>query len=383
MSADLNPRRRLRGLGAAALYHLGALRVLQSVSRSCEVSAIPGRRFPRLRRVSSAKFVILCYHRVASGGFPFISSVTPQAFEAQMRFLRERYRVLSLEELCREMENPAAIGQAVAVTFDDGYRDLYTNAFAILKKYGIPATVFLIVNSIETGRVAWYDKIFLATHVYSGKKLEVELDQPRQFELTSSASRQRAAVEIVATLRRLPDERRRECCLALEQLVELPGQELAERMLTWDQVREMQQGGVSFGSHTLTHPVVSRVPVAAAGKELRESKRIMEERLGRPVKDFAYPFGQPADCGFAAEAVLHDCGYRSAMTTSRGINLPGADRYRLRRVQIGEERSLALFAARLNQLFLSAGENGSGMKVPLRPAPRGTAAENVEQSIAL
>lgn len=371
MSAELNSRSGLRELAAGALYHSGALRVLQSFSRNYELRTAAGRRFPQLNRTSQAKFVVLCYHRVGQLGFPFIPTVTAREFEAQMRFLRERYRILSLDELCLEMSNPAARGQAVAVTFDDGYRDLYTRAFNVLKKYKIPATVFLTVNSIETGEVAWYDRIFLATHVYPERMLEIELDKPRQFELTSAASRQRAAVKIVATLRLLPDDRRRECCAALERQVSLPAAELAERMLTWSQIREMQYEGIDFGSHTVTHPVVSRLPVAGAEKELQESKRIMEERLDRPVKDFAYPFGQPADCGPVAEDLLRRAGYRSAATTSWGVNSPGGNSFQLRRIQIGEDSSLAMFAYRLNQIFsqawanhLERGRTGSPVEQP-------------------
>jgi hypothetical protein len=77
------------------------------------------------------------------------------------------------------------------------------------------------------------------------------------------------------------------------------------------------------------------------------------------VKDFAYPFGQPADCGLAAEAILRRCGYRSAATTSWGVNAPGGNLYQLRRVQIGEDRSLAMFAFQLNRIFLQMQANGA------------------------
>jgi peptidoglycan/xylan/chitin deacetylase (PgdA/CDA1 family) len=359
VSAESYSQNGLREIVAAGLYHSGALRLLRRLSRDYEVRTAPRQRFPHLGRVSGAKFVILCYHRVGFGGFPFISSVTPQAFEAQMRFLREHYRILSLEELCYELESPTSSGQALAVTFDDGYRDLYTNARAILKKYEVPATVFLTVKSIETGQVAWYDKIFLATHVFPGNVLELDLDVRRRFDLSSPAARLRAAIEIVTCLRRLPDDRRRECCNALEMQVTLPAEELAEHMLTWEQIGEMQQDGIAFGSHTVTHPVVSRLPAAIAEEELSESKRILEDRLGRPVKDFAYPFGQPADCGLAAETILRRCGYRSAATTSWGVNAPGGNLYQLRRVQIGEDRSLAMFAFQLNRIFLQMQANGA------------------------
>ena len=299
-----------------------------------------------------------------------------------MRFLRKRYRIVSLDELCLEMENPATSGQAIAVTFDDGYRDLYTQAFPILQKYRIPATIFLIANSVESGEVSWYDRIFLATHVFPEKVLELTLDEPRSFELTTPASRVRAATQIVACLRRLSDARRRECCADLERKVALPPEQLADRMLTWPQIREMQKGGIAFGSHTVSHPVVSRLSATAAEEELRQSKRVLEERLGKPVEDFAFPFGQPADCGVAAEEPLRRCGYRSAVTTTWGVNSANTGRYRLRRVQIGEERSLALFAFRLGQMFLNVGDRGPGADVVARAIPRASRAEAAPRTIS-
>jgi peptidoglycan/xylan/chitin deacetylase (PgdA/CDA1 family) len=146
----------------------------------------------------------------------------------------------------------------------------------------------------------------------------------------------------------------------LEKRVTMPPAALSNRMLTWEQVREMQQAGIYFGSHTMTHLVVSRLTPALLETELRESKRVLEERLGTPVLDFAYPFGQPADCGTSATPTLVRWGYRSAATTSQGANLQGGNRYALRRVQIGEDTSLAMFAFRLNQFFLRDTDANSG-----------------------
>jgi len=349
-----------REMLAAGLYQTGALRMLQGLSRSHELRSDARRSFPRWRKVSTAKFAILYYHRIGTEGIPYYSKLAPETFEAQMRYLRERYRVVSLEQLLRELGDPEATGQAVAVTFDDGYRDNYTQAFPILKTYGVPATIFLTVHCIETGEVAWYDRVFLALQALADEELHLELDGPRRFLISSPRARIRTATEIVSCLRRMPDQRRQQCCAALEKQVALPAVELADRMLTWEQVRQMYQAGIAFGSHTMTHPVVSWLAPAEAERELLESKRILEKRLGCPVQDFAYPFGQPADCGDAATALLARCGYRSAATTSCGIQTPGADLYRLRRVQFGEDCSLAMFAFKLNQLFFHVEEDTLG-----------------------
>ncbi len=353
---------------AGGLYHTGVLGMVQSVSRSYELRSDPGRAWPRWRKVSSPKFVILCYHRVGTRGVPLYSSVPPEVFEAQIRFLRRRYRVVSLDTLCAELEDPDGVEQSVAITFDDGYRDIYTEAFPILQNYRVPATIFATVGSIETGQVPWYDRVFLALQVLPAEKLDLELDRPRRFHLSSPAARFRAALDIVACLRNLPDGRRKECCAALDKQTALPQHELADRMLTWEQIQTMHRAGIRFGSHTVTHPVVSRLAPAEMERELVESKQILEEKVSSLVRDFAYPFGQLADCGSAAGELLVRCGYRSAVTTIWGINTPGTNPYALRRVQIGEERSLAMFAFKLNQLFLHCEDDTAGPGSVASPA---------------
>ncbi len=355
MSAERNTTNWRERLASAA-YRTGGLRMLEHLARSFELRRSAGQKLPRWQRGTGAKYVILCYHRVGTEGIPLYASLSPEAFDQQMGYLRERYRVISLAELIRELERPDAAGQAVAVTFDDGYRDNYTHAFPVLQKYGIPATIFLAVGAIESGEVAWYDRVFLALQVLPGPVLDLDVDIPRRYLLPSPQARHEAALDIVARLRKLPEGQQRQCCADLEKKVALPAQELADRMLTWEQVRAMHQAGVSFGSHTVTHPVLSRLTASAVETELRDSKRILEERIGSAVEDFAFPFGQPADCGDLPAAVLARCGYRSAVTTSAGVNRPGADRYRLRRAQIGEGSSVAMFAFQLNQLFLRADE---------------------------
>ncbi len=328
-----------RELVVNGLHRTGALRMLEGVTRSWELAIGSRRKFPRWRHVSTARFALLCYHRVGTKGIPFYCSLDPKAFEEQMRYLRKRYRIVSFSELCQEMNNPGARGLAVAVTFDDGYRDLYTNAFPILKKYKIPATIYLTAGAIESGNVSWYDRVFLALRVFPRDTLELHLDERHLFLLQSHRARVDAATRIVAILRHLPDAQRRDCCAAIERMCTLPSDELADRMLTWDQVREMSREGISFGSHTMTHPVVSRLLPSEMADELSQSKEILEKKIGCPVRDFAFPFGQRADCGEAAESLLARAGYR-----------------------IGEESSLALFAFRLNQLFLrreeAESENG-------------------------
>ena len=343
----------------SVLLHSGGIHALEKFSRFYERR--PDSKWNPFgwRRVASGKYVILCYHRVGTEGIPFYCKLAAKEFEAQMRYIREHYRIVSLEELYSEMKGAAPTGHAVAVTFDDGYRDLYTTALPILQRYRIPATIFLTGRAIETGEVSWYDRVFLILQEWPSKSIDLDLGRHLRFDLGSSDDRLHAAQQIVLALRKLPDERRRGHCAALEKEVTMPPALLSDRMLTWEQVREMQRAGISFGSHTMTHPVVSRLSPELLETELQESRRLLEEKLGTPVLDFAYPFGQPADCGTEATPALVRCGYRSAATTSQGPNVPSGNPFALRRVQIGEDSSLPVFAFRLNQFFLSGTDANS------------------------
>lgn len=359
-----SPRHRWRDAVAASLFHTGALRILQAFTRYYEFRRGNGRSLRLSRRGAQPKFLVLCYHRIGMDGVPLFSELPSDIFEAQMRYVRRRYRVLSLDDLCAEMENPSRRRDAVAVTFDDGYRDLHTHALPVLRKYQIPATIFLPVACIETGQVPWYDRIFLALKVFPKDELKIDVGRPRRFQLFSLRARLETASEIIQYLRTLPDDRRREYCAAVEEQIILPQNELKDRMLTWDQIRAMGREGITFGSHTMTHPAVSQLKESQMDRELGDSKRALEQRIGSPTAHFAYPFGQPADCGTTALPFLVRNGYRSASTTVEGVNEPGDDLYQLRRSQVGNERRISMFAFRLNQLFLSPGTPDSATSLP-------------------
>ena len=339
---------------ASGLYKTGMLRAARAISKTHELYSPEGSRVPRWRRVTTPKFLILCYHRVGTGGVPIYSELSPELFEAQMRFLKKHYRIVSLAEVCSGLQTPSNLGPSVAITFDDGYRDVYTQAFPILQKYDIPATVFLIADALETGEVAWYDRVFVAMQAAPAGDFSIQLDDVRVFQLTSRQSRLLAGFETISYLRSLPNEDRKRFCASLERRVELPRQELENRMMTWSQAETMQNAGISFGSHTVTHPAVSRLSSVGLEFEIAESKRILEAKLGRAIEDFAYPFGQPKDCGNVAAGRLASSGYRSAVTTVHGINTPGVDLFGLRRTQVGPEHTLPLFSLFLNQCFLYA-----------------------------
>jgi peptidoglycan/xylan/chitin deacetylase (PgdA/CDA1 family) len=370
-----------RELAAQTLSWTGGLGVLRHISRRRELDPSSGAS-TIFRPVSQSKYLILCYHRVGTEGIPYYCTLPVPQFEMQMRYLRKHYRVLSMANLAAEIKKPPAKPtQAVAVTFDDGYSDLYRFALPILKKYEIPATIYLITDCIESGHVAWYDRIFLALLVAAGPAVELPLLGGLRFPLGSPEQRIETGATIVSILRNTPVPKRKEVCAALDKQVKLPAEPLAGRMLCWQQILEMRAAGISFGAHTLSHPALGQLPPSEVQRELLESKSILEEKLGEPVLDFAFPFGRPEDCGpFAYEAAAR-CGYRSAVTTSWGYNTPEANMHALRRVQLGDEQTSASFGLQLCRSFLAASESAP-LTAPAASRPAGSEA-TVASSTAL
>jgi peptidoglycan/xylan/chitin deacetylase (PgdA/CDA1 family) len=363
--ADPPPSPWHRRLAAGVLLASRGMRVAETLSRLVEFRGANGRDTTGICRVSTPRFAILCYHRVGHGGVPIYSGLPRAVFEAQMNYLRRRYRVVSLDQMLRELTEPSSTDPAVAVTFDDGYVDLYTQAFPILQQYEIPATVFLTVGAIETGEVAWYDRVFVAFQVTFATKFMLPSNPPRTLHLGTPEQRLQAAEEFISLMKELSTTERRARCAELEASVAFPRKSLVGRMLTWDDIQRMQAGGVCFGTHTMTHAVVSRLSDDELEWELGESKRILEGRLQQQIADFAFPFGKSRDYGSRAVACLKRLGYRSGMTTVEDLNRPGANPLVLCRVTFCEERSLGMFALQLARLFLLGGVNHSSSDGPL------------------
>ena len=226
----------------------------------------------------------------------------------------------------------------------------YSEALPCSKGVWHPCHHLSCRRRIENGEVPWYDRLFLQLQRASSQMV-LTIDDTVHMSMSAFASRVDAASSLVMYLRTLPDKERRSFCERLDQIIPLPPKDLCGWMMNWDQIREMSKAGIDFGCHTMTHPVLSRLTADAVQREVAESKSMVENRLDLDVHDFAFPFGKPKDCGSIGGNTLSNLGLGSAMTTIVGINESGDDRFRLRRVVQGNERSVAMFAYRLQRLF--------------------------------
>ena len=301
--------------------------------------------------------VVLAYHRVVPyesiDAYPLdaeLISATPDAFDWQMKFLRQRMNPVSLSQVVAALDGGAALPRhAVAVTFDDGFRDTFVHAFPSLARHRIPATVFLSTAYVDSDVPFWFEQV--AHMMMQLPPGSIELPEcGGRFPCGTRPQQRRASTrELQSALKGMPNERRTRLIEEWTQRFPQPlpaPLDQSSKALTWAQVRDMARSGIEIGSHTVSHPNLTQLSDTALDFELRESRRIIEERLERDVTTLAYPIGTAS--AFDERVVRHarQAGYRLAVTYRFGANWIGSlQRYELRRHGVGPWMSSGFFAA--------------------------------------
>ena len=306
-----------------------------------------------LRRQSDT-LKILTYHRVLplheAMQAPFQALVMPRDhFEAQMAHLARRYRVLTFGDAMKLLQAGELPPRAVTVTFDDGYVDNYEHAWPVLKKYDIPATLFVVTGVLDRSAFLWWDAIGRAVpdllHRWRlGWGRQIGLPQGVQDILAQTAESgdiRSAGQRLGTVLNALPREPRLrliETLLSTTSTTTLND----ELMLTWEQVRAMRRKGWEIGAHTVTHAFVDELDESSVRREIQTSIHRVEQEVNGPVRVFSYPRGRVAD---HVKTVLRDLGVEAAVSTEPGQNRRGVDLHHLKRFDMGICRTPGRFSA--------------------------------------
>jgi peptidoglycan/xylan/chitin deacetylase (PgdA/CDA1 family) len=285
--------------------------------------------FHAAKYLQRSRLRILTYHRFGK------EHVSSQTFEKHVRFLKERFNLIDLESylVCLRGEKELPPHSAI-LTIDDGYRDFYTVAFPILKKYSASATVFLTSDFVDKKIWLWHD--LLNYGIKNTSRAYFTLNS-NSFDLRDHGDR----CELKSYLDRIctdcgPAERDIFINHILKELkVSIPAHPTSEYMpLSWTEVREMSNSGITFGSHTCTHPILSKLAPDEARREIKISKERMEQELQEDVPAFCYPNGKEDDFNQWIKEVVEDSGYACAMSMIYGMNDLKSDRYELRRIAL-------------------------------------------------
>jgi len=287
--------------------------------------------FARSRRA----YRVIMFHGVGDTHMPV------EAFEANLRWMAERFRIVPLAEIVQGIEHgrrPGARGE-VALTFDDGLGNHFVRAWPVLRRLGLPASFFVCPGLIDGRRWIWNQE--------ARARLK-RMAPPARGEFAQAQMRMRTdAIEpLVQRMKELAlaDRERIEAALraCTPDFVPTPQEHEHYDPITWEQVRQLDPSLITIGSHTLSHPILPTIGDDALEHEVDESRRVLEERLGRPVELFCYPNGSHDERVYAHVSR----SYRAAITTNYGLVRPSSDLHRLMRIPAAA--SLPLMAWRMH-----------------------------------
>jgi len=283
------------------------------------------------RCITKRYLIVINYHRVCDKEkhFPFdeeVISATPEEFERQLKFIKRYFSVITLKELYQHYISGFELPRnPVMITFDDGYRDNYCNAFKILQKYDLKATFFISTDYIENRDMFWWDKVAYIVKSSDAKIIKLSNQYKKEYRMPEDRSTAiREILGIVKTtynldLRLFIDELASNARVNLENSNRIGD----EMLLTWLDIKDMRQAGMDIGSHTKTHRVLSTLPETELEEELSGSRSVLDHRLGEPIYALSYPVGGESSFNQKVQEFAKRCGYVLGFSYITGVNLLG------------------------------------------------------------
>jgi peptidoglycan/xylan/chitin deacetylase (PgdA/CDA1 family) len=298
------------------------------------------------------------YHGVVAGPSEFWTQLNVREFDAQIRFIRKKYTPVTLTAAVDIISGKTkGIKYPAVVTFDDGFLNNMTEAYPILMKYNVPATIFLTISLINKNQkyagLLWPDYILAIILGTRQNYLDLTDVGFGQYDLSDQKKRICAKEEICRKLKQIKaDEKEKIIDKITEEIGSNIDPEIRETFsgLDWGQIQRLYAGGIiNFGAHTVNHEILSRLAESDMNREMKESKEIIEKEAGFPVRHFAYPNGTRDDYNDVAKGIAaqyFDC----ALTTIEGLNKIGDDLYEIKRINVGNDTEMLDFKMGLSGL---------------------------------
>ncbi|MBC2733189.1 MAG: polysaccharide deacetylase family protein [Desulfobacteraceae bacterium] len=272
-------------------------------------------------------------------------------FKKQLDHIKKNYEILSLNEYIKYSEDIAdnIHRPAALITFDDGWKDNYTNAFPALRSKNIPATIFLTTGYIGTNRLFWPERLSNLIHAINACDLTEtqqinyllemgdKLFGANQYKFLSNNSSIASEVSlsgIVETCKKLSSDHIENVLNDIE--TKYPFLKMMEMintrsLLSWKEVREMAGKDISFGAHTRNHILLDRVSSDVLLSEIAGSKFDIEEKIEQEVVAFAYPNG---NYNKEVSETVGNAGFKVSFTTEYGMNIKGTPSLKNQRIRV-------------------------------------------------
>jgi peptidoglycan/xylan/chitin deacetylase (PgdA/CDA1 family) len=293
------------------------------------------------RKIHRTSVPVLMFHGVLPDADtslfnPSGKFVSPERMQSFLGRIARMFRIVSMDEFISGTLNGRSPTNTMVLTIDDGYENVHRYAYPVLRGMGLPFTVFVSTGFVDTDRVLPWDILNYAVMGTDAALLPAGV-LPRDVELGTPEAK-RAALQLIKNHIRTESADRvvdsvDRICEALHVRSDAPDWS-AVRFLSSAQIREMAGNGVTFGGHTVSHPVLSRESRDRVRTEVRECKRVLESITGRAVTVFAYPNGAAGDFNETTKEELRAAGYIASFATIHGLHHPGDDLFEIRRIGV-------------------------------------------------
>jgi peptidoglycan/xylan/chitin deacetylase (PgdA/CDA1 family) len=282
-----------------------------------------------LRPVAQGSGVILTFHHVRpAGSFAFapnrLLEIAPDFLDLTLRTVRTSgFDIVALDDVPSRLQHAQDGPPFAVLTFDDGYRDNADYAAPILRRHDAPWTLFVTTDFAEgRGRLWWLE---LERSIAPLDRVQLVLDG-KKLDLPSAtfAEKQAAFDAIYWRLRAGPEEVLRNTIGMLARSAGVDSDKLVQSLcLGWDELKALgRDPNVTFGAHTLSHPMLRKHDEGSARREIADSKAAIEQKLGRTVRHLAYPVGDRTSAGAREFGLAKEAGFATAVTTRPGHVFP-------------------------------------------------------------
>ena len=297
----------------------------------------------------SGEYTIILYHGVYDDSLDLEGRnssgkhISESTFLSQMNTVIRNWNVVTMSEIALAHQGLFELPEkSVAVTIDDGFSNTYYHAWPILKELGIRATYYLATGLIGTGNMGWTDKLESLFLDSSESQIAINIDgQIHRYELAGQEKRVSALTDLKFFCKQLPFDQVSQVLedVACQLHMEPDSSHPLYEMLTWDQVREMfHEGTFEFGSHTVDHIPLSRLPFNEMARQVEESLHRITIEIGEKCNKFSYPEGQADDFNEQCIDFLKSIGLDHCPTAIEGKNsIHLTDPFKIKRCMIGFE----------------------------------------------
>jgi peptidoglycan/xylan/chitin deacetylase (PgdA/CDA1 family) len=315
------------------------------------------------RFLNRNKVIILWYHGICDDNFELLKGyderhIPKSLFSEQLNFLKQKgYVFVTLSDLIDIFSNKKQTKKIIIITFDDGFRNVVTNAYPIMKRFNAKGCFYLVSNLIGGNELLWTD--YIETIIRNSKRGKFQFvfkGKTVSYDLNTKESYQHTMKDIKRKLRSISDRLRKE---HIKQFNDIKIDDVPKEFTfsNWEEIKNLDPAILEVGSHTKNHPnCTNLISNDELIDEIRDSKVKIEQMIGHEINHFCYPAGSYND-----EVIknVKKYGYKTAVTIDEGLNDQNTDLYKLKRILVTEDFLLfkantsgsLIFIRRLKNLF--------------------------------